>query len=173
MARVDVPFDRRAITPLRLCLILLFLLSATGLLVYLVGKPLMMTYWGRECASWQQRSGGSMGQLCCVVMRRPRATGVGHIRYRPPARAPCLRIHACLPAVYARVKPMVSEQDLMKKGKEIPGTSVCLPTELPPFLFPNCFAQSSRGAALCRAACRELLIPPPAPQAAPRRCGTS
>lgn len=38
---------------------------------------------------------------------------------QPPAHShPAARLP---PAVYARVRPMVSEQDLLQKGKELPG----------------------------------------------------
>jgi len=47
MARVD-NLPRPAITPLRLFLVVVFLVATAGCLVYLFGVPLRMLYWGGE-----------------------------------------------------------------------------------------------------------------------------
>ena len=48
MARVDQPFPIKAISPLRLLAIFVFLLSVTGGLVYLFAMPVRQLYWGGE-----------------------------------------------------------------------------------------------------------------------------
>lgn len=47
MARVD-QLPKGAVTPLRLVLVLIFLLSLTGFVLYFFAVPLRMLYWGGE-----------------------------------------------------------------------------------------------------------------------------
>lgn len=109
MARIDAP--RSAVTPLRLALVLVFLLACCGGLFYLFGMPLRMMYWGRECRG----CGGSAGLPCATAWSAAAA--------RSPCRlqsaAPPSTSYAC--AVYARVRPMVDEGDLLRQGKQVPG----------------------------------------------------
>ncbi|KAL4450568.1 hypothetical protein ABPG77_000924 [Micractinium sp. CCAP 211/92] len=72
MARLqDAVLPTRAVTPLRVALILIFLCTLSGCALYLAGGSMRMVYWG----------------------------------------------------VYARLRPMVSEQDLLRQGKQTPGTA--------------------------------------------------
>lgn len=86
MARLqDAGLPSRAVTPLRLAMILIFLCTLSGCALYLAGGSLRMVYWGGERLSQAQHT-----QLL--------SAGIDQSARRPPAHdRPCRLRRRCRP----------------------------------------------------------------------------